>query len=102
MRGMRIVLRGDRLQLAPQPEQRRDPLQCQRLVSMLRALLPRHDGEAAGDVGGADGALGLVLMLAAGAAGPEDFKADILDRQHFRSFRGAGSSKTPMNQFFRL
>ena len=87
MRRMRIVLRGDRLQIALQPEQRRNSLQCQRLVSVLRALVPRHDREAAGDVGGAHRALGLVLMLAAGAAGPEGFKADILDRQGFRCVR---------------
>jgi hypothetical protein len=37
MRRMRVVLRGDRLQFALQPEQRRDPLQGQRLVSVLRA-----------------------------------------------------------------
>ena len=84
---MRIVLRGYRLQLALQPEQRCNSLQCQRLISMLRALLPRHDGEAARDVGGADGALGLVLMLAAGAAGAEGFKADIVDRERFRCLR---------------
>ena len=87
MRRMFIVARGDRLQFALQPEQCRDPFQGQRLVSVLRALLPHHDGEAARDVGGADGALGLVLMLAAGAAGPEGFKADILNCQRLRCIR---------------
>ena len=46
---MRIVPRGDRLQLALQLKQRGDPLQRQRLVSVLRALVPRDDGEAACD-----------------------------------------------------
>jgi hypothetical protein len=102
MRRMRIVLRGDCLQLTLQPEERRNSRQGQRLVSVLRAFVPRDDGEAACDMGSSHRALGLVLMLAAGAAGAEGFEADILDRQRLGSSGSAGSSNTPINQFFRL
>lgn len=84
MRRMGIIPGGDRLQFTLEPDQRRDPLDRQRLVAMLRAFVACHDGETARNVYRTHGALGFVLMLTAGTAGPEGFEANFLGGQRFR------------------
>jgi len=81
MRRMGIGPRGDGMKFALRRNQRRKSLQGQRLVAMLRALVARHDGQTARDVDGTHRALGSVLVLAAGAAGPERFKANVAGGQ---------------------
>ena len=93
----------DSLKFTLRRDQRRKPLQGQRLVAMLRTLVARHHGQAAGDVDGPHCAFRGVLVLAAGTAGPEGLKANVAGGQREgRARRRRKLDHPPMNQFFRL
>src|SRR3954469_9941032 len=79
-------------------EQRRETCECQRLVAMLRAAVACDCDDASRPVHGAYGALGFVLVLAAGPAGTKALEPDVRDGQsrHLRGRRQIDHTDEPV------